>query len=69
MRYITFDMDGLPESGDGRTPAEGEMTLDGPEITVPDHGSISLEVSKGLWLSVTHSEWATAYLRSEPVTH
>lgn len=54
MNYTTYEMDGeVCETG---------VLAQGVDIDVPTHGSISLEVAPGLFLSFWQSEWAQVRL-------
>ena len=74
MRYITHDDLGNPASGPpsehGRgkgQPIEGDMEY-GSELSVPDGGTISIELSPGRWLTFWASQWGTVKLSDRPTT-
>jgi len=66
LPYKTFDSDGNEEAFD-KQPSIGCLEH-GSVVDVPTHGSISVEVLPGIWISITTSEWATVYLSDQPVT-
>jgi len=62
MQYKVYEMDGtLVESG--------EVTAAISALEIPTHGSISIELSDGVWIGLLTSEWLTAYLFGSPITH
>lgn len=58
MKWQLADMDGhVTASGEGDPPDE-----------VPDHGSVSIAVAPGRWVSFLTSEWLSVYVSDRPIT-
>lgn len=50
MKYRIYD-------SDGKFAGNGTMEIGGSGPSVPTHGSISIEISPGVWFSAITSEW------------
>jgi len=60
MRFIIYDLNGNEEE-------KGSISSSTEEMTVPTHGSISIETPHG-WLNFLTSEWLNVTVAAEPET-